>query len=142
MEKNLTLSVSKDITVRFSEVDAMHIVWHGTYALYAEDARELFGATYGLGYMDIFHAGFYAPLVDLHFAYKSPIHYGDQVRVTIQYKPSPAAKIQFEYTIWNITRNRIAATGETTQVFLDMDYQLVLYCPEFFQTWKQQHGLA
>ena len=48
MEKNNTtqptLSVTKTLTIRFSEVDAMGIVWHGSYALYFEDAREAFGA--------------------------------------------------------------------------------------------------
>ncbi|MDR1336675.1 MAG: acyl-CoA thioesterase, partial [Tannerella sp.] len=27
------LKTSKEIEVRFSEVDSMHIVWHGSYAL-------------------------------------------------------------------------------------------------------------
>ena len=35
MEKNIatrpTLSVTKTLTIRFSEVDAMGIVWHGSY---------------------------------------------------------------------------------------------------------------
>lgn len=48
MEKNNTtrptLSVTKTLTIRFSEVDSMGIVWHGSYALYFEDAREAFGA--------------------------------------------------------------------------------------------------
>ena len=38
MEKNNTtrptLSVTKTLTIRFSEVDSMGIVWHGSYALY------------------------------------------------------------------------------------------------------------
>ena len=29
--------------VRFSEVDSMHIVWHGNYIKYLEDGREGFG---------------------------------------------------------------------------------------------------
>lgn len=70
------LVASKRFEVRFSEVDSMNIVWHGSYPLYFEDAREAFGAKYGLGYMDIFGQGYYAPLVELSFKYKSPITYG------------------------------------------------------------------
>ena len=70
------LTASKRFEVRFSEVDSMNIVWHGSYPLYFEDAREAFGARYGLGYMDIFGNGYYAPLVELSFKYKSPIVYG------------------------------------------------------------------
>ena len=32
--------------IRFSEIDAMHVVWHGAYAKYLEDAREHFGQVY------------------------------------------------------------------------------------------------
>ena len=44
----LPLTASKEFDVRFSEVDAMNVVWHGAYPLYFEDAREAFGARYGL----------------------------------------------------------------------------------------------
>ena len=39
----LPLTASKEFDVRFSEVDAMNVVWHGAYPLYFEDAREAFG---------------------------------------------------------------------------------------------------
>ena len=47
----MSLQASKEIEVRFSEVDSMNVVWHGSYALYFEDAREAFGAKYGLEYL-------------------------------------------------------------------------------------------
>ena len=36
------LKSEKKFDIRFSEVDSMGIVWHGSYALYLEDAREQF----------------------------------------------------------------------------------------------------
>lgn len=134
------LSAEKDIDIRFSEVDAMQIAWHGSSVLYAEDARETFGAKYGIGYLDIYGQGFYAPVVDLQFSYKSPLAYGDRARVTITYVPSAAAKLQFQYHIYNLTQNRLAVTGRTTQVFLDRQYKLMLYAPAFFTQWKKKYG--
>ena len=46
----MELTSSKDIEIRFSEVDMMKVVWHGAYPLYLEDAREAFGDEYGLTY--------------------------------------------------------------------------------------------
>lgn len=46
------------IRVRFSEVDAMQVVWHGEYVRYFEDGREAFGRRYGIGYQDIIRAGY------------------------------------------------------------------------------------
>ena len=37
------LKASRMLEIRFSEVDSMKIVWHGSYAKYFEDAREAFG---------------------------------------------------------------------------------------------------
>ena len=60
----------KTITVRFSEVDSMMVVWHGEYIRYFEDGRESFGKHYdGLKYMDIFNSGYLAPMVDLNCQY-------------------------------------------------------------------------
>lgn len=64
------LKSEKKFDIRFSEVDSMGIVWHGSYALYLEDAREQFGRDYHLEYLYIFDQGYYAPLVELHMEYK------------------------------------------------------------------------
>ena len=51
------LSETLDFDIRFSEVDSMHIAWHGSYVLYFEDAREAFGRKYDLGYLLMFGKG-------------------------------------------------------------------------------------
>ena len=51
--------------VRFSEVDSMHVVWHGEYVRYLEDGREAFGREFpGIGYLDFYRNGYTAPIVD------------------------------------------------------------------------------
>lgn len=136
-----SLSASTLVEVRFSEVDSMNIVWHGSYPLYFEDAREAFGRKYGLGYMTIFGNGYYAPLVDLEFHYRRPIIYGMTVRVDIFYRPTDAAKIIFDYEIRNIENEELMATGHSVQVFLDKDYQLVWINPPFYEQWKTDNAL-
>ncbi len=134
------LSASKDFAVRFSEVDSMNVVWHGSYPLYFEDAREAFGVKYGLEYNTIFANGYYAPLVDLAFHYKRPIRYGMQPRIDIFYRPTAAAKIVFDYEIRDSLSGDILATGHSMQVFMDLNYQLVWENPDFFQKWKERWG--
>lgn len=143
MEQNgKILTTIKDINVRFSEVDAMNIVWHGNYAKYFEDAREAFGNQYNIDYLTMYNNGFYAPLVDLSFKYKSPIFYGHKVRIEITFRNSNAAKIVFDYIITNLTTNQIACTGSSTQVFMDLEYNLQWTNPDFFVEWKRKMGLT
>lgn len=132
------LKTSKVIDIRFSEVDSMKIVWHGSYPLYFEDAREAFGKKFGLEYMDIYGNGFYAPLVDLSFKYKKPITYGMRPEITITYKETDAAKIVFDYEITDTATGDVLATGHSVQVFMDLDYQLVWYTPKFYEEWKKR----
>lgn len=134
------LQADKGITVRFSEVDSMNIVWHGSYPLYFEDAREAFGLKYGIDYLTIFGNGYYAPLVDIEFHYKRPIVYGMTVRVNIKYRPTDAAKIVFDYEIYNTADGELMATGSSVQVFLDKEYKLVWINPEFYENWKIKHN--
>ena len=153
------LKTSKVFDVRFSEVDAMNIVWHGSYALYFEDAREQFGKEFGLSYMSYFDNGYYAPLVELNFSFKKPLLYGQQARIDIIFRNVPAAKVIFDYEIRLITdmtysplegmqeevrtntNDNLVATGSSTQVFLDNKYNLVWINPPFYETWKRKHNL-
>lgn len=138
----MELRATKTIDIRFSEVDSMGVVWHGSYTLYFEDAREAFGAQYGLDYMTIYGNGFYAPLVELNFHYKRPLRYGSKARVDIVYRPTDAAKIVFDYEIYDESDGSLVATGHSVQVFMDSKYQLVWDNPPFYRQWKEKMGVA
>ncbi|MGB4655031.1 MAG: acyl-CoA thioesterase [Bacteroidales bacterium] len=135
------LSATKEIEIRFSEVDSMGIVWHGAYAKYFEDAREAFGKKYGIGYLDIKRNGYYAPLVNLDFSFKKPLTYGDKAIVEAIYEPCAAAKIKYKYNIFDLSQKIVIATGSSVQVFLNSDYQLEWNSPEFYLEWKQKYNL-
>lgn len=135
------LSSEKEFNIRFSEVDSMNIVWHGSYALYFEDAREAFGKKYSLEYLYMFDQGFYAPLVELHFEYKKPLKYKDNAKIVITYRDTESAKLIFDYQIYLLPDNVLVATGHSVQVFLDMNYDLMWSVPEFISNWKKNNGL-
>lgn len=135
----MTLKTEKVIDVRFSEVDSMKVVWHGSYPLYFEDAREAFGREHGLSYDVYIKNKVYAPLVDLDFHYKRPLRYGQQARIIITYVPTDAAKIIFKYEIRDNESGVVCCTGRSVQVFMDLEYQLLWAAPEFYEKWKKEH---
>ncbi len=130
------LRFTKEITVRFSEVDSMGVVWHGSYPLYFEDAREAFGRHYGLGYETFLHNDVYAPIVELSFRYHHIIRYSQRIKITIIYKYTISAKIIFEYEIRDAEDDTLLTTGRTTQVFMDKQYEMIWYNPKFYEEWK------
>jgi acyl-CoA thioester hydrolase len=140
-EDQKILKASKCFDIRFSEVDSMKVVWHGSYPLYFEDAREEFGRKYKLEYLRIADFGYFAPLVDLQFHYHKPLLYGMHPRIDIIYRLTEAAKIVFDYEIYDNDSGELMATGRSVQVFMDMDYQLVWSNPDFYQEWKRMWNL-
>jgi len=135
------LKVSKELVIRFSEIDMMNVVWHGAYALYFEDAREAFGAKYDLTYMGYVEHGYYAPIVEQTILYKKPIRYGMRPRIDIIYRPTISAKVIFDYEIYDTTDESLIATGHSVQVFMDFEYQLVWDTPPFYLEWKKRWGV-
>ena len=134
----MELKSSKLLDIRFSEVDSMNVVWHGSYMLYFEDARELFGEQYDLSYMGYVRHGYYAPMVEMNIQWKKPIRYGMRPRIDIIYRPTVAAKVVFDYEIHDTADESLIATAHSVQVFMDLNYQLVLYSPKFYEEWQQR----
>jgi acyl-CoA thioester hydrolase len=131
-----------EIKIKFNEVDALGIVWHGHYVRFFEDGREAFGETHGLAYMDIYKQGYIAPVVNLQCNYKKTLEYRQTAIVETTFVNSAAAKIIFNYRILSPGTNEIIAEGSSVQVFLDaQNKQLQLIAPQFFLDWKKQQLL-
>ncbi len=134
-----TLVHSSELEVRFSEADPLGIVWHGHFIRYFEEAREAFGAAYGLRYLDLFRQNIVVPIVHVECNYKRILRYGHTVRLETTYVDTPAAKLLFEYTITDLNTRELVADGNTTQVFLDkQSLQLMLTRPAFIDEWKER----
>ena len=129
------------IRVRFSEVDAMKIAWHGNYAKFFEDGREAFGEEFGIGYYDYYRENIATPVVNLNIDYKKHLLFGDRIIVETEYIFNPAAKVILDYRIYKEDSSDLMAEGTTTQVFINPENgELLLFEPQFYTDWKKLHG--
>ena len=137
----MLININKQL-VKFSEVDSLHVVWHGYYVRYFEDGREAFGKEFNLGYLDIYKNKLAVPLIDLELKFKRPLEYGDTAIIETKFINSAAAKLLFEYTIRSEKHNFIACTGKSTQVFIEpVSKELYITMPAFFEEWKKHYGI-
>lgn len=136
------LVVEKELEIRFSEVDMMGVVWHGNYPLYLEDAREAFGAEFGLSYALYIRENVFVPIVKMDVDYKRPVRFGLRPVIRIEYVPTDAAKVIFDYKLYDKESGDVFLTARTVQVFMDRDYKLMWFSPDFYTQWKQQMGLT
>ena len=137
---NAPLTHSTRFHIRFNETDPLGIVWHGHYITYFEDGREAFGEATGISYRHIREEGYLAPIVKCTCEYKLPLRHGEWATIETTFINHAAAKMMFRYTIFN-SDMRVVATGETIQVFTDLNGELVLTNPPFFAAWKAKHDL-
>ncbi|MBC7864991.1 MAG: acyl-CoA thioesterase [Bacteroidia bacterium] len=130
------------LNVRFSDTDAMGVIWHGNYLKFFEDAREAFGNKFGLTYLDVYNCGYFTPIVKSEIDFKSPIYYGEKVTVIAKYIPVPAAKIIFEYRVMNLSTNKVCAIGKTIQVFINEKTRILeLNKPDFYLAWELKNEI-
>ncbi len=125
--------------VKFSEADPLGIVWHGHFIRYFEDGREAFGERFGLKYLDFYRSNIVVPIIRINCEYKRILRYGHRIRVETIYHDSPAAKLFFDYKVFDAERNELVATGSSMQVFMERDtMELMLTVPPFMIDWKKK----
>ena len=138
----MKLSDEIEFDVRFSETDAMGVVWHGNYLKFFEDGREAFGKKFGIEYLDVYKQGYFTPIVRSEIDHKSPINYGESTKIITTLVPSKAAKMIFDYEIINLSTGKVSAIGQTIQIFLSVESrELQLYAPDFYVDWKKKMGI-
>ena len=135
-----TITTTTEIIVKFSDCDALGMVWHGNYVKYFEDGREDFGRKYNLGYWEIYkESGLAVPIIHVECDYKKFVGLGEKITVESTFIDTPAAKIIFEYKIYN-ERKDLVCTGKTVQVFVDaVTKELLITVPPFYQSWKEKY---
>lgn len=126
--------------VRFSEIDSMQRVWHGSYITYFEDGRESFGRHYpGIGYTDMQNAGIYAPVYEIQVKYYAPLLLNDQVEIHTQYQYKLGARLDYSYQIYRKSDHALCAEGHSTQLFINSKGELMIELPDYYQKWQQKY---
>ena len=128
------------IQVKFSEIDSIRRVWHGSYITYFEDGRESFGRHFpGIGYDVMQRTGIYAPIYDLHVRFLAPLQMNDVAVIHTTYIPKPGARLDYSYKVYRESDGALCAEGTTTQLFLDTDGNLMVEAPDFYAEWKKKN---
>lgn len=134
------LSVRTNRIVRFEEIDPLGIVWHGRYVSYLEDGRAAFGKKYGLTYLDMYHNGFLAPIVQMHIDYHDTLTFPEEFTIKATLHWTEAVRLNFSYQIKN-NEDKVVATAYTVQLFTDLSKKVLLFRPDyveaFVKRWKE-----
>ena len=118
------------IRVRYAETDPMKYVYYGNYATYFEVARVELFRTLGMPYDDIEKQGIWLPVSEFSIKYLKPALYDQNLEIHTFIKKIPGVRIEFEYEIYNDSKEKITE-AKTTLFFLDSQKNKVVKCPDF-----------
>jgi acyl-CoA thioester hydrolase len=116
------------ITVRFNEVDAYQVAWHGHYVAWMEVGRSELAGRFGLDAFQLGALGYLGPVVALEVKYLRPARYNDVLTVCTTLAPSVTATLVFESVILDSDGKKLA-TGLTRHALTDLNGVLQFQMP-------------
>lgn len=124
--------------VRFGEVDAMAVMWHGHYAVLFEEASTELRRLCGLGYEQFVRSLIQAPIVQFHVDYFRSLTLDELCTVTARMIWSEAARINTEYRTTK-EDGSLAASGFSVQMFVDAkENSPFIVGPDLWQTCRDR----
>ena len=135
------IHTTNTLRVRYGETDPMKYVYYGNYAEYLEVARVELFRTLGISYDEIEKRGIWLPVSEYKIKYLKPAFYDEILEIHTYVKKVPGVKIEFEYEIYNDSKQKITEAS-TTLFFLDATTNKVSRCPNFLmeliqKNWKE-----
>lgn len=116
--------------VCYADTDQMGYVYYGNYARFYEIARVETLRSIGVSYKVLEDAGIGLPVYENYSKYHAPALYDDLLRVECTLIKMPSARIEFEYKIFNQSKN-LLHEGKTTLVFMDLASKKVVKAPDW-----------
>ena len=107
--------------IKFEDVDAAGIVFFARFANYAHEAMEHFFSTLAGGYAGLImdrRIGF--PAVDLKVSFKSPVRYGDTLRIETRVSRVGTRSAVLRYRMVKARTGEVCAEIEHTVVVSDL----------------------
>lgn len=127
--------------MRFPEVDAQGVVWHGNYLRYLDLAREDLFRKGGLSPRQFLETGYSAPIVECELRYKAPLRLDDRARIELELAWEGVPRLDIDYKVVRLPDEVVACEAWTRQVVTDAQGALVLVLPDMIRAWAARLGL-
>ncbi len=105
--------------LKFSEVDALAIAWHGRYPAFFEEAHTELMRKVGLTYDAYREHNVGAPIVQCHTDYYAPLLLDENFTIRAELVWSAGARLNVNYEVIK-PDGTVAGTGYTVQMFFDV----------------------
>ncbi len=107
------------IRVRFNEIDAYRVAWHGHYVAWLEIGRNELAGRFGLDADQLARAGYLGPVVALELKFLRPARFNDELTVRTTLQRTETATLEF-HTVIVGSDGLPCARGKTVHALTDL----------------------
>ena len=112
-------SAETEISVQFSDLDPMEIVWHGHYVKYLEVVRGVLLDTIDYNYPQMKASGYVWPVIDVHLRYIHSATLGQRLKLRAEIVEWEN-RLKIDYLITDAATGRRLTRASTTQVAVEI----------------------
>ncbi len=109
-----------NIRVRFNEIDAYRVAWHGHYVAWLEIGRNELAGQFGLDADQLAATGYLGPVVALELKYLRPARFNDEITVRTTLHRTDTPTLEFHAIIVGAD-GLPCARGKTIHALTDLD---------------------
>jgi acyl-CoA thioester hydrolase len=120
------------IRVRFNEIDAYRVAWHGHYVAWMEIGRNALAGEFELDAFQLVAAGYLGPVIGLELKFLRPAHFNEELTIRTTLRRTATATLEFVTTIIGPDGAKLAS-GTTTHALTDMDGVLQFQLPTIIE---------
>ena len=111
-----------EISVQFSDLDPMEIVWHGHYIKYLEIVRGVLLDTIDYNYPQMKASGYLWPVIDVHIRYAHSATLGQRLKLRAEIVEWEN-RLKISYLITDAVTGDRLTRASTTQVAVEISSQ-------------------
>lgn len=120
------------IRVKYADVDAMGVVYHGNYAQFFEAGRAEAFRNLGYTYKNFEADGFSLPVVEMKTRFLKPAKYDDLITITTIIKTFPSRKLTIFTELYN-ELSELITNAEISFIFVKSTNMSLISAPEKFK---------
>ena len=131
------MSSTTEITVRYSETDAMGVVHHAVYPVWFEIARTDYIKALGYSYAEMEKNGIMLPVTGITVKYRLPAGYDDKLTVSAEITRLSPARVEFAYKVIRQDSGELLTEGTSSHAFVSsssfkpLNFKAAM--PEFYE---------
>ncbi len=110
---------------QYYETDQMGIIHHSNYIRWFESARIWYMNEIGVDYAEMERQGIVSPVLEVHCAYRSMVHFGDVVEIIPRIEKYNGVTLELSYEILDKKTGEIRTTGSSKHCFLNREGRLL-----------------